>query len=119
MVIIDVLLLLFYRMLPYLRNGRVWRAADCLLMIGWRMSEGICKNTKSWLQIRNQLFYDNCNFVVRSLLQILVSVAAEDAEQIEEEVDEVEIQSERTKKGQLLCTFAHVGLHQEHLLNFL
>ena len=52
-------------------------------------------------------------------LVFLVSVAAEDTEQIEEEVDKVEIQSERTKKGQFLCPFAHVGLHQEHLLDFL
>ena len=41
-----------------------WEVVDGRPNVG-----GNSKNTKSWLQIRNQLFYDNYNFVVWSLLR--------------------------------------------------
>ena len=49
----------------------------------------------------------------------LVSIVAEDAEQIEEEVDEVEIQRQGSEEGKLLSALAHVILSLEHLFNLL
>ena len=53
-----------------------------------------------------------------SLLCLVVALA-EDAEQIEEEVDEVEVELQGTEQGNLLRTLAHVGLHGQSLLDAL
>lgn len=54
------------------------------------------------------------------MLVLLVLVASsEDAEQIEEEVDEVEIERERSEKRKLLHAFARIRSHTAHLLNLL
>ena len=52
-------------------------------------------------------------------VEILFLVASEDAKQIEEQVDEVEVQCQGTDEGQLLSAFAHVILCLEHVLNLL
>ena len=58
--------------------------------------------------------YNNVNFPVS-----LVLVSSEYPQQHEEEVDEVEIESQRTEQCQFLCTLVHgVGLI-EHVLDFL
>lgn len=50
---------------------------------------------------------------------LLFLVASEDTQQVEEEVDEVEIQAQRTKQSELLHVFACVGRKLAHLLYLL
>ena len=48
----------------------------------------------------------------------LFLVASEDAQQVEEEVDEVEIQSQGSDESQLLSTLAHIVLSLRIILIF-
>ena len=50
---------------------------------------------------------------------LLVVVSSEDAQQIEEQVYEIEIQREGTHERELLCLFAAVGTHGKHVLDLL
>ena len=50
---------------------------------------------------------------------LLVSAVSEKAEQVDEEVDEVEIEAQRSHQCHFLCRFSSVGSHQQHLLNLL
>lgn len=50
---------------------------------------------------------------------LFLVAASEDAEQVEEEIDKVEIQSQGSDECQFLCALAHVVLCLEHLLDLL
>ena len=71
-----------------------------------------------WFQISEIWFQiPEIRFLV--FVEILFLVASEDAKQIEEQVDEVEVQCQGTDECQLLSAFAHVVLCLEHVLNLL
>lgn len=53
------------------------------------------------------------------LQNISIPAASEEAEQIEEEIDEVEVKREGTVERELLGAFVHFALGIEHLLDFL
>ena len=50
---------------------------------------------------------------------LFLVAASEDAEQVEEEIDKIEIQSQGSDECQFLCALAHVVLCLEHLLDLL
>ena len=59
-------------------------------------------------------------FFFYMILKYLILVASsEDAEQIEEEVDEVEIKTQGSNECKLLCTLACIGSCLAHLLDLL
>ena len=78
-----------------------------------------------FLALSLDLFYITSKVIITlnsqlyQLSTILVLIVSEDAEQIEEEVDEVEIERERTEKRKLLHAFARIRSHTAHLLNLL
>ena len=55
----------------------------------------------------------------RFSFSLFLVAASEDAEQVEEEIDKIEIQSQGSDECQFLCAFAHVVLCLEHLLDLL
>lgn len=50
---------------------------------------------------------------------LLVLIVSEDTEQIKEEVDEVEVEAQRTKQSELLHVLACIGCLHTHLLDLL
>ena len=55
----------------------------------------------------------------RFSFSLFLVTASEDAEQVKEEIDKVEIQSQGSDECQFLCALAHVVLCLEHLLDLL
>ena len=71
------------------------------------------------IKLVNPLMGQPTFFFLYDFLNLILVASSEDAEQIEEQVDEVEIQGQCTEQGELLGSFTYVVLCLEHLLDLL